>query len=81
MAKSEKEFICCLECKHGIYMQWFENPIVAYCRELHERVVAQAPRNCALFKPSLIENPEIHHFDRYEKRQVEVFLAEKYSIK
>lgn len=81
MAKTDKDFICCLECKHGIFMQWYQNPIVAYCREFHERMVAQAPRTCPLFKPSGIENLEIHHFDRYEKHQAEDFLAEKYSIK
>jgi len=31
--------------------------------------------------PSGIENPEIRHFDSYQKRQVEDYLSEKYSIK
>ena len=81
MAKSNPDFVCCLECRNGIFMQWFSNPIVAYCRELRERVVAQAPRNCSFFMPSGIENPEIRHFDSYQKRQVEDYLSEKYSIK
>ena len=58
-------------------MQWFQNPVVAYCRERCERVVAEAPRYCPTFAPSGIQNPEIHHFDHYELNQIDDIIPKK----
>lgn len=77
MAKPTSTFINCLECKNGIFMQWFENPIIAYCCDRRERMVAQAPRTCPFFKPSGITDPEIHHFDTYENHQIDALIAQK----
>ena len=67
----EQAPITCLACKNGVFMQWFKNPVVAYCRDREERVVAEAPRYCRAFEPSGNPNPEIHHFDRYELHQID----------
>lgn len=68
-SNSEKVFVRCLDCAHGRFMQWFDNPIVVYCREDCQRTVAETRRICHLFKPSGIKEPEITHFDRYEEGQ------------
>ncbi|MBP3830156.1 MAG: hypothetical protein IJK15_06055 [Bacteroidaceae bacterium] len=48
-------------------MQWFENPVIAYCSQTDQRQVAASRRICKMFAESGIENPEIKHFDHYEK--------------
>jgi hypothetical protein len=50
-------------------MQWFTNPVVAFCSEMGERQVAATQRKCKLFQPSGIKNPPIEHFDHYEPGQ------------
>lgn len=63
------EGIRCVECKHATYMQWFENPIIAECALLNERMVGEARRNCKLFEPSGISDISqlnIQHFDHYD---------------
>ena len=67
----EKTYVSCLHCAHAQFMQWFNNPIVAYCYEEHTRMVAETQRICSLFKPSGNPNPEITHFDHSEENQLE----------
>jgi len=66
-----KVFVSCLQCAHGHFMQWFANPIVAYCDERHERMVACSQRICSDFKESRNPKPEITHFDHYELGQAD----------
>lgn len=70
-SNAEKGFVHCLECTHGVFMQWFDNPVVAYCRETNERQVAAASRICPNFRRSHVAAPDIHHFDCYAKGQLE----------
>lgn len=73
MAKTnstDKNFVCCMKCSHGIFMQWFSNPIVAFCTCKHERMVAESMRICPNFKPSPNPAPEIVHFNSYEEDQI-----------
>jgi hypothetical protein len=69
--EKEKVLVHCLECAHGVFMQWFDNPVVAYCRETEERQVAMSPRLCPNYRRSLAAEPEIHHFDCYAEGQLE----------
>ena len=64
---SEREFVRCLECRYATFMQWFENPIVAQCSQLEERMVAQSNRICKLYSPSGNQHPEVKHFDSYDE--------------
>lgn len=66
--KENEEFIRCIDCIHGTFMQWFENPIIADCNALNERMVAQSRRLCKEFEPSGNSNPEITHYDHYEEQ-------------
>lgn len=59
----------CVECRHATFMQWFENPIIAVCEILHERMVGEARRSCKFFEPSGITDIgqlNIQHFDHYD---------------
>lgn len=60
----ERDFVQCIRCKHGKYMQWFENPVVALCDINNERQVAEAKRQCKWYEASA-EEPVIEHFDSY----------------
>ena len=62
----ERESVYCLRCKNAIFMQWFQNPIIAQCNIHNERFVANAHRICGDFLPSNNPNPDIQHFDSYE---------------
>lgn len=64
--KDSKTLARCFRCKHAVFMQWLENPIIADCQIRHERFVAMIDRQCPLFEPSYIEEPEITHYDHYE---------------
>lgn len=73
MAKTvntNREFVSCLDCANGVFMQWFNNPIIAYCKKREERMVAESLRICPLFKQSLVLEREITHFDDYIEGQV-----------
>ncbi|MBO4906485.1 MAG: hypothetical protein J5486_05565 [Bacteroidaceae bacterium] len=59
-------FVRCIDCIHGSFMQWFENPIIAQCDVFKERMVAQSRRLCKDYVPSGKSNPEVTHFDHYE---------------
>ncbi len=72
---TEKEFVSCVSCARAILMQWFQNPIVAFCKEKQERVVAQSRRVCSDFEPNPDPSPEVRHFDCYDDHQVD-FLKE-----
>ena len=63
----EQGFVQCIRCQHATFMQWFENPVIAYCSQTDQRQVAASRRICKMFAESGIENPEIKHFDHYEK--------------
>lgn len=68
MASKSKDdiFVKCISCTHASYMQWFENPIIADCHILHERMVAESKRVCKLYNKSSITNPEVTHYDSYQ---------------
>ncbi len=63
----EREFVKCLDCRHGSFMQWYENPIVAYCDVFKERSVASSRRLCKMFVPSHVAQPKITHYDSYDE--------------
>ncbi len=67
---NDKDFVCCMSCSNGIFMQWFDNPVIAYCRVRKERMVAESRRICQTYTPSSEENPEIRHFDCYAEDQL-----------
>ena len=50
-------------------MQWFTNPIIAYCHTLKQKQVAESRRICKHFVPSGNPEPEIVHYDHYEKKE------------
>ena len=72
---SEREFVRCLECRHATFMQWYENPIVAQCEQLNERMVAQSKRVCKLFSPSGNKDPHVTHYDNYDEARANVRKA------
>lgn len=74
---NDKDFVCCMSCSRGIFMQWYENPIIAYCRVKKERMVAESRRICQSFSPTVDANPEIHHFDTYEEGQLSFLIKPK----
>lgn len=61
---NEQDFVQCLRCKHGQFMQWFDNPVIASCKINNERQVAEAKRLCKWFAASTSE-PVIEHYDSY----------------
>ena len=65
-SKDSKSLARCFRCKHAVFMQWLENPIIAECQIRHERFVAMIDRQCPLYEMSYIEEPEIAHYDHYE---------------
>jgi len=65
-SNNEKKFVQCITCKHGEFMQWFQNPVIAYCHLREEKMVATSRRLCPLYSPSGQQEPEIKHFDHYE---------------
>ncbi len=65
-SKDSKTLARCIRCKHSTLMQWFENPVVAECKTLHERFVAECDRQCKFFEPSGNDQPDITHYDHYE---------------
>lgn len=65
----EREFVRCAMCRHATFMQWFQNPIVADCHHLNERMVAESRRVCKFFEPSgakELSDITIQHFDHYD---------------
>ncbi|MCR4994474.1 MAG: hypothetical protein K6A32_03710 [Bacteroidales bacterium] len=56
----------CITCKNGRFMQWMENPVIAYCNILRERFVAECDRQCKFYTPTTSESKEIIHYDHYE---------------
>lgn len=73
---AQKSFVKCLDCTHGIFMQWFQNPIIVYCKIREERTVAQTSRICRDFNPSGNLHPEVIHFDHYEEGQTDPIIKE-----
>lgn len=67
-SKDTKKLARCYDCQYATLMQWVENPVIAHCKILHERFVAECDRQCRSFKPSEIPNPEITHYDFYEDK-------------
>ena len=59
--------IQCINCKHGRFMQWMNNPIICECMLMqNERFVAEAKKLCPLFELSGIEKPEVTHYESYD---------------
>ena len=58
-----------MNCKNATFMQWYENPVVAYCSVVRERLVANSKRVCKMFVASGVANPEIEHHDDYRDEQ------------
>ena len=65
---SERDFVRCIDCRKATFMQWFENPVIALCKDQNERLVAASRRLCRGFVPSGNANPEIQHFDHYDTK-------------
>ena len=71
MAFSDKEtireYVQCLHCKKATaLMQWFKNPVIAWCSETGERQVAATERVCKFYvKAEEDDQPPIQHFDSY----------------
>ncbi|MBP3567422.1 MAG: hypothetical protein IKA86_05930 [Paraprevotella sp.] len=66
MAANKERMIRCLECKHGRFMQWMNNPIICECAITNERQVAEAYKLCNLFNENYSqEAPSITHYDSY----------------
>ena len=74
MAKSSETYVRCQDCSNAIFMQWFDNPVVAYCFERRDRQVAQSERLCTFYKPSGNSHPEVAHFDCYENGQTDELI-------
>lgn len=56
----------CIECKHGMLMQWMQNPIICECECLNERFVAESKKLCQLFEArNTTAPPKITHYDHY----------------
>ncbi|MBP5769808.1 MAG: hypothetical protein J6W75_00395 [Bacteroidaceae bacterium] len=69
MAKNnntERKFVRCLDCRHGVFYQYFRNPIVNDCLISGERNVAESRRICSDFSPRTDgQPPQITHYDSY----------------
>ena len=61
---AKNEMVRCIECKHGKYMQWFENPIICHCNILNEKFVAESKHLCVDFEKTNAKR-EVQHFDHY----------------
>lgn len=73
MAKNQDHnFVRCLNCKHATFMQWYENPVVAYCSVAKERLVANSKRVCKMFVESGVTHPQIEHHDDYREEQAKL---------
>ncbi|MBQ8050995.1 MAG: hypothetical protein IJ197_05410 [Bacteroidaceae bacterium] len=64
MADKVKNMVQCLHCKHGTFMQWFQNPIICQCDIFNERFVAETRRYCDEYEKCSTK-PEIAHYDHY----------------
>lgn len=65
MAERNKGMVYCIKCKHGSFMQWFNNPIICQCAVYHEKFVAESKRLCEEYRPRTDTNIEITHYDHY----------------
>lgn len=64
--KKEKKLVTCSDCAHSTLMQWFSNPVIAYCNTRNEKEVAQARRLCQSYEQT--KRPKtIKHYDSYAK--------------
>lgn len=60
-----KDMVRCIDCKHGTYLQWFQNPVICVCHMRdEERFVAAARRLCFQFEKGT-GNTEVKHLDHY----------------
>ena len=64
-----------MNCKNATFMQWYENPVVAYCSVLKERLVANSKRVCKMYAASGVANPQIEHHDDYHEEQESIRRA------
>ena len=62
--EKNKDMVRCIECKHGSYMQWFQNPIICNCQLYNEKFVAASRRVCPSFEKRA-KTPEVTHFYHY----------------
>lgn len=58
--------VSCRNCAHATFMQWFKNPVIAYCDAFDERMVADSQHRCKLFEYRDNSDREIQHFDHYD---------------
>lgn len=68
--KTNASFVQCIHCKKvAALMQWYENPLIAVCKDTHERQVAETNRDCKLFVPNSGKDdlPPVQHFDNYDQ--------------
>ena len=66
MATNYPGLIRCRNCSHATFMQWFKNPVIAYCDIREERMVADSPHLCNLFVYRDNSDRKITHYDHYE---------------
>lgn len=63
--EKNKGLVCCINCKHGSYRQWYQNPIICLCAlKDDEKFVAATKRLCPLYEERPSE-PVVTHFDHY----------------
>ena len=60
----EKGMVKCINCKHGAFMQWFNNPIICNCHIFDEKFVAESRRICTEYIKSAGTH-KIEHYDHY----------------
>ncbi len=68
MANDKNEMVRCIDCRHGSYMQWFQNPVICYCKLFEEKTVAESKRICDNFqrRPKPIDREkDVEHHDHY----------------
>lgn len=65
-AQKDYKMVRCIDCKHGSYMQWMQNPIICECECLNERFVAESRKVCQLYEARSKQGaPQIAHYEHY----------------
>lgn len=60
----KNKHVCrCIDCKHSDLMQWFNNPVIAFCRVRKERLVARALIVCRAY----VKDKQIKKIKQYDK--------------
>lgn len=69
MATNYTGLISCRNCAHASFMQWFNNPVIAYCDAREERMVADSVHLCNMYVYRNNADREITHYDHYDISQ------------